>query len=683
MMMTMKKRKVVSVRRKRTRKRFRPDYALQGTELDLPIETVLGFTPKQRRKYINDVLDALAKKIRADKLSLRLNIPFKKEMRDLRKLLYASGDQYLFIDDKTKKRNVLGKGSPGTTHTYWSQNQMWKMKTKAGDLPRQIKTKAPALVRKLNKLLDPSYQSKEGFRKNPNALRSVLAFMQFDTSSGTAFPPFHAKFFADKFLPKDSDGIIVDPCAGWGGRLLGSLLVNRKHHVHYYGIDPEIRNKHAYEALKRRVNVWLKKELPGPRDATIFYKPFEDWIKTKKAKSLRNKVDLAITSPPYFVAEQYNTKNKRQSASRYPEYVAWRENFYRKLLQGTFDLLKPNARFVLNIADVSQAPRLERDARKLAAEAGFVSDGFYKLSMAMAPAQRKAGTARHVVSVDGNTFKHEPVFVFRKPFPNEVPPAPKARVRNAAPIIADDLPNLSDWTDPYPAPRLEKVDRFVVVRDDLLKYGSKIRFLDYLISRSPENEFVYGGSNKVGWGAISLAYVCKRYGKKATCFMAKRDRLTWHQKQFKKLGGRIVPVPNGMLNVTMKRARDYAAKQPKRRRLMDIGFDDPTIIACIVKVARGLPIKPKEIWTVASSGTLSRGLQAAFPDAKVFAVQIGHALTKKNVGKAKILKSPYRYDQAVRLEDSPPYPSEQYYDSKLWSFVRKRGSDGALIWNVA
>ena len=116
---------------------------------------------------------------------------------------------------------------------------------------------------------------------------------------------------------------------------------------------------------------------------------------------------------------------------------------------------------------------------------------------------------------------------------------------------------------------------------------------------------------------------------------------------------------------------------------MDIGFDDPTIIASIVKVARGLPIQPKEIWTVASSGTLSRGLQAAFPEAKVFAVQIGHALTKENVGKAKILKSPYKYDQAVIGEEAPPYASEQYYDAKLWSFVRKRGADGALIWNVA
>lgn len=418
---TTRKRKVTSVK-KRDRKVFRPDYALQGTKVDLPMTVVLGFTPSQRKRYINDLLSGLEKEVRADRLSLRNNVPFRKEMKDLRKIIYAPADKYLFVDDKNKKRNVLGKGSPGTTHAYWSQNQMWKMKTKGGDLTHQIKTKAPSLVRKLDKLFDPNNYSKKNFRTDRNAVRAALAFMQFDIGSGTAFPPFHARFFADKFLPKDAEGIVVDPCAGWGGRLLGTLLVNRSHHVHYYGTDPEIRNKEAYEGLTRRVNVWLKKELLGTRDATIFYKPFEDWINTKKAISLRNKVDLVITSPPYFAAELYNTKNSLQSANRYPEYGTWREQFYRRLLSGAFELLKPNGRFVLNIADVAEAPRLEKDARKLAAEAGFVGDGFYKLAMSINPSQRKAGTARHVVSVNGALFKHEPVFVFRKPVPNEARP---------------------------------------------------------------------------------------------------------------------------------------------------------------------------------------------------------------------------------------------------------------------
>jgi len=116
----MKKRKTTSAKKSRRRRgKPRPDYVLQGTDFDLSMETVLGFSSKQRRQYINAVLDALPKAIRADKFSLKPNVPFKKEMRDLRRILYGAADQYLFIDEKTNKRNVLSTGSPGSTHTYW------------------------------------------------------------------------------------------------------------------------------------------------------------------------------------------------------------------------------------------------------------------------------------------------------------------------------------------------------------------------------------------------------------------------------------------------------------------------------------------------------------------------------------------------------------------------------------
>ena len=238
--------------------------------------------------------------------------------------------------------------------------------------------------------------------------------MQFDGGVGSAFPPFHARFFADKYLPNDGDGIVIDPCAGWGGRLIGTLSVPRSGHVRYYATDPEKRNRSAYEGLTRRINIWLKKELPGERSAQIFYQPFEDWLKSKAAKELRGKADLIITSPPYFSAENYNPSNRKQSANRYSNYEKWRALFYKPLLMGAFDLLKPNGTFVLNIADVAEAPRLERDARTLATDAGFSNGGFYKLAMSINPSQRVSKSARHTVMVDGSLFKYEPVFIFTK-----------------------------------------------------------------------------------------------------------------------------------------------------------------------------------------------------------------------------------------------------------------------------
>jgi tRNA1(Val) A37 N6-methylase TrmN6 len=402
--------------RKSTRQAPAPDYPLQGNNLDISMDEVLALSPAQRTRYIDKFLDALRREIKKDTMALKRRVPFKREMADLRNLLYAPVDRYLYTDDKTRKRNVLGRGSPGNTHTYWSRSQMWKMATKGGNIQQMILKKTKNLVRPLDQLFDPLEEGKAVFRNhNDSAIRNALRYMEFDKGSGTAFPPFHAKFFADKYLPKTGDGLVFDPCAGWGGRMLGSLLVNRSGRVSYYGTDPEKRNKPAYDGLLRRVKIWLKKEISGERDAKIFYRPFEDWIRSSAAKKLRGKVDIAITSPPYFTAEQYNTENRNQSASRYAKYEIWREKFYRPLVKGVYDLLKPGGAFVLNIADVAEARRLEKDARLLASDVGFESGGFYKMAMSINPKLRKHKRLKHSVSVSGALFKYEPVFVFIKP----------------------------------------------------------------------------------------------------------------------------------------------------------------------------------------------------------------------------------------------------------------------------
>jgi hypothetical protein len=393
------------------------DYPLQGSKLDVPLETVLSMSEEKRQAYVLQLLDALAEEIAADRMSLKTRISFTREMRDLRKLLHSPADMYLYTDEKTRKRNVLGKGSPGSSHTYWSRSQMWKMVTKQGDLLSMIINKDKALIRALNRLFDPANTAKEGLRNiKQGAIKNALRYFEFDKSGGTAFPPFHAKFFADRYLPIEGDSIVVDPCAGWGGRLLGTLSVNRSGYVQYYGVDPEKRNKAAYDGLERRINTWLERELPGKRSAHIFYKPFEDWISSAVAKKLFGRADLVITSPPYFSAENYNPSNKKQSANRYITYEEWREKFYFPLMRGAFSLLKNDGTFVLNIADVAEAPRLERDARKLATEVGFDFAGFYKMAMSICPGTRKQ-KVRHAVKVNGSVFKHEPVFCFRKPQP--------------------------------------------------------------------------------------------------------------------------------------------------------------------------------------------------------------------------------------------------------------------------
>lgn len=251
-----------------------------------------------------------------------------------------------------------------------------------------------------------------------------------------------------------------------------------------------------------------------------------------------------------------------------------------------------------------------------------------------------------------------------------------------------------DWRDPYPPPKVVVYEGIHVVRDDLLGVGSKARFADYLIGHDPEytqiEEWVYGSSPATGYAQISIPAVCSRYGKRAVLFMARRDpaKLHEYQRRGAALGAVYNWVDMGMLTVTEARAREYAAKDPLRRKVLPIGLEHPTVRASIVRVAHSLPIVPEHIWSVGSSGTLSRGLQEAFPDAKAFVVSVGHGMKEHEVGRAMMLRSPYKFDRAPPMREMPPFESSVTYDAKGWQpmidFYKKhpRPSGPILFWNV-
>ena len=390
------------------------DYPLQGTGLDLPIAEILELEKSDRHDYIIDVLKALTKSIQSDEMALKKRVTFQKEIQDYRTLLRRPADSYLLTDDKYFTQNVLAAKSPGSTHAYHSRHNMWKMVTGQGSLEKLISSQDEKIVTQIAKLFDPNNEGKEQFRKDGGmALQVLYSYLQMHYSVGAAFPPFHAKFFADRYLPTEGECLVVDPCAGWGGRLLGTLCVKRKAKVTYIGIDPETRNQEAYETLQGLYNKYLKQDLKAERQSEIFYLPFERWIKSERANTLLGKADLVITSPPYFVAEIYNDKNLDQSAKKYQQYEKWRDSFYKPLVQGAFDLLKPGGIFVLNIANVEKAPTLEKDARALSKEVGFSYKEFFKL--AMSPTPGVGGKSKHKVSVNGTSYKFEPCFIFEKP----------------------------------------------------------------------------------------------------------------------------------------------------------------------------------------------------------------------------------------------------------------------------
>jgi hypothetical protein len=106
-------------------------------------------------------------------------------------------------------------------------------------------------------------------------------------------------------------------------------------------------------------------------------------------------------------------------------------------------------------------------------------------------------------------------------------------------------------------------------------------------------------------------------------------------------------------------------------------MDAPEFLAGLADVARALPIKPAEVWSVAGSGTLTRALQMAWPRARFYAVAVGK---EPDAGRAVVMRAPEAFDQAAR--EPPPFPSCDNYDAKAWRFMRDQAVDGALFWNV-
>lgn len=224
-----------------------------------------------------------------------------------------------------------------------------------------------------------------------------------------------------------------------------------------------------------------------------------------------------------------------------------------------------------------------------------------------------------------------------------------------------------------PAPVIEAHGSILVVRDDRIAGGTKVRALPALLTGA--REFVYA-SPVYGYAQVSLAHAATSAGVRATVFCAQRQTPHPRTLQAQHFGARIVPVPVGYMTVVKARAREYCTVSGAT--LLPFGFDAPAFIDALADVAHDLLLTPTEVWTVAGSGVLSRALQQAWPRAAFHAVRIGAV---PNAGRATVYIAPETFQQDARVP--PPFPSCSNYDAKAWQFIQTQAKPGALFWNVA
>lgn len=167
---------------------------------------------------------------------------------------------------------------------------------------------------------------------NSSCVRRTLT--AFGGQAVSNFRPSIAKWVYQKFAPKDA--IVLDPCMGYGGRLMGAYC---SHIQKYVGIDP---NAYSYVG-NATLYSYLHKLSPevSSLEIELHNVPFEEF-------TTDTKFDLVFTSPPYFDTEKY-AQESTQSYIRYPVYTIWRDNFLFPLIKKSYDYLKDGGYLVLNV----------------------------------------------------------------------------------------------------------------------------------------------------------------------------------------------------------------------------------------------------------------------------------------------------------------------------------------------
>lgn len=165
------------------------------------------------------------------------------------------------------------------------------------------------------------------------------------------FPSRLARSLYDEFAPL---GRVLDPCHGWGGRMLGFLLSGASS---YDGFDTDPRTVAGVKAIFDDLNGYAA----GKRQAWLTCKPFED------AQLAVASYDFALTSPPYFNVEGYG--GEQSSRLRYDTFAKWVDGFYHPMIAKVAAALKSHAMFALQVGN--QKYPLEESARAFAPEVGL------------------------------------------------------------------------------------------------------------------------------------------------------------------------------------------------------------------------------------------------------------------------------------------------------------------------
>jgi len=271
---------------------------------------------------------------------------------------------------------------------------------------------------------------------------SVALKLGSGTQPVTNFPPSIAKWVYEyhltKYFKEEEKYYVLDPSMGWGGRMIGLLAASEKIERPIVLVGTDV-NTTVHDRFDMIYEYW-KNKIVNPNDECWmklhkYVTPAEDLHKNAEFKTFCGLGHLAFTSPPYFNRENYSNDDT-QSFIRYGNnYELWRDDFLRKMVENSYNFLRPGGILIINIADIKIGKDkyypLEQDTIDAATDLGMQYIDKYHFLLSPIIGNNKAKNfitiKEDVSTVDENaffesknpeqvetTYKFEPMFVFKK-----------------------------------------------------------------------------------------------------------------------------------------------------------------------------------------------------------------------------------------------------------------------------
>jgi 16S rRNA G966 N2-methylase RsmD len=173
----------------------------------------------------------------------------------------------------------------------------------------------------------------------------------YGLTKNTMFRPHITKMIVDKYGAK----VVLDPCCGWGGRMLGTVAAGAK----YIGFEPNTETFAHLNELAEFLGIQDKVELHN--------------IGAEHIPEFDIRCDLVLTSPPYFDTEIY-CKEETQSITNFKSYDEWLNGWLKPVILAGINCLNDGGVSCWNVA-----PKMINDVAKIHNEVGYVYNDTFGL----------------------------------------------------------------------------------------------------------------------------------------------------------------------------------------------------------------------------------------------------------------------------------------------------------------